>query len=445
MLLNEYRSSADGLDRPRDGDRSMDRCVGNRGRTQMRMAYIILRFPCLTETFVADEIHALRALGVDVEILSLLAPHPHEVQERSWDLMSHARRAPAALSVRTLAALLQLLSSRPRAAARVFWKLCREPRGRGGWSSWLKRLPIFLKAVYFARELRRRPVDGLHTHFAWLSGAGAWIISELTGIPYSVTVHAYDLFRSNELAPLVCANASCVVAISEHNRQWVERECPGARVTVIHCGVDLSELDRPIESTGGDGGVFRIAAPASLVEKKGHADLIEACARLRDEGRSVHCTIIGSGPLESSLRGLIASRQLEDIVELAGARSHEYVLDNVARSELEVLACVVASDGDRDGIPVALMEAAALGRALVATDVSGISELVRDGINGRIAPPGDPESLARVIGELMDDAGLRRAMGKRGREIVEQEFSLWRNAERLHGLFGELFGTSRQT
>lgn len=410
------------------------------GRLDVRIAYVILRFPCLTETFIADEIHALRSLRTEVAIFSLLDPHPHKVQQRSQELLPYVRYAPRASSPRMLGALRYFLHHRPKLVARVFWTLCRMPRGTGGWGAWVRRLPIFFKAVYFARELRKQPVDGLHAHFAWLSGAGAWIISELTEIPYSVTVHAYDLFRSNELVPLVCSNALRVVAISQHNRQRVERECPRAKVAVIHCGVDLTELDRFMPDEEDDDKAFRIIAPGSLVEKKGHSTLIEACARLRDEGRLVHCTIIGSGPLENLLRHQILARALDGVVELRGAQSHEYVLDRVGRSHLGVLACVVAANGDRDGIPVALMEAAALKRALVATAVSGIPELVRDGINGRIVAPRDSEALARAISQLMDDDQLRRTMGQRGREIVEHEFSLWRNAEHLHVLFHEVFG-----
>lgn len=410
----------------------------------LRVAYVLLRFPCLTETFIADEIHALLGRGVEVEILSLLAPRPHRVQRRSRALLPRTRRAPPALSSESLGALAYFLYHRPGVLARIFWTLCRSPRGHGGWGGWTKRLPIFVKAVCFARALRGRPVDGLHAHFAWLSGAGAWVISELIDIPYSVTVHAYDLFRSGELAPLVCGRALRVVAISEHNRQWVARECPEARPVVIHCGVDLAGLrGAAVQAAPGDG-VFRITAPGSLVEKKGHADLVEACARLRDQGRRLHCTIIGSGPLEDSLRDLIAARGLTDVVDLHGALPHEDVLDSVAGSDLEVLACVIAADGDRDGIPVALMEAAALGRSLVATDVSGIPELVHDGVNGRIVPAGNPAELARAIGELMDDAGLRRSMGERGRVIVEREFSLEGSAGRMHRLFQELYGEARR-
>lgn len=409
----------------------------------MRVAYVLLRFPGLTETFITDEIHELRALGAEVVILSLLEPRPHEFQQRSRELLSCVHYAPRALSGKTLRAMFGLLRRRPWALTRTFGELCRVPRGAGGWGSWLRRLPIFCKAVYFARLLEKDPVDGLHSHFAWLSGAGAWVVSELTELPYSVTVHAYDLFRSNELAPLVCSRARRVVAISEHNRQWVERKCPGAKAVVIHCGVDLRVLDRFRTVAGAGGRTFRITAPGSLVEKKGHSDLIEACARLRDEGRDVHCRIIGAGPLEHSLRSLIAVHKLEGIVELEGGQSHEHVLEVTARSDLGVLACVVAHNGDRDGIPVALMEAAALERALVATDVSGIPELVRDGVNGRIVPPREPDALARAISQLIEDDQLRRSMGRQGRRIVEDEFSLERNGERLYELFRGLFGAVR--
>lgn len=410
----------------------------------MRIVYVVLRFPSLTETFVADEIWALREQGVQVRILSLLKPHPHAVQPRSRELLCHVRYGPGVFSVRALQLFWRSLRGRPRAVLGLLWRLCQAPLGAGGLGAWVRRLPIFFTAVCLAEASRADGPDGVHAHFAWLSGAAAWIIAELLKVPYCVTVHAYDLFRSNELAPLVCTGACRVVAISEYNRRWVKKYSPGARVVVIHCGVDVSELVPMEPATEPPGRCFTITAPGSLVAKKGHAELIEACALLRDQGREFQCTIIGGGPMRARLRERIESLRLGAYVTLAGARDHEFVLQRLARSDLAVLACVIAADGDRDGIPVALMEAAALGRALVSTRVSGIPELVRDGVNGRTVVPRNPQALAGAIGALMDDRERCRSMGRQGRRIVEREFSLRHSSQRMRSVFEECFGVGRE-
>jgi glycosyltransferase involved in cell wall biosynthesis len=283
-------------------------------------------------------------------------------------------------------------------------------------------------------------VQLLHSHFAWLSGAAAWISARLLGLPFTVTVHAYDVYSyTNDLLRLVSSQATHVVAISEYNRQQVAAlgTCPAQAISVIHCGVNLAQLQgqpqRQVESP--DSEPLRLLSVGSLVAKKGHTHLITACHLLRQRGLSFTCTIIGGGPDEPTLRQQIQTYGLQNQVKLLGARPHPEIVAAYHQHDLFVLASVVTPDGDRDGIPVVLMEAGAVGLPLISTQVSGIPELVRHGQTGWLVPPGDTAALADAIAALDADPALRACLGQNARALVEAEFAIESNALHLAALF----------
>lgn len=401
------------------------------------VAYILFKFPHLTETFIAQEIHAVQRRGGAVKLFALLRPDPGPVHALSAGLVEKVRYAPGLMAWRLWAANLYLALRSPRRYVRLLFELLRQPCPVADFR--LKRLVIFLKAVALAREIRGSPVRLLHAHFAWLPGAAARIIAELLDLAYTVTTHAYDIYSiENDLLCFVVGGATHVITISEYNKAEMLARCPSLeadRVSVIHCGIDVDTFC-PAERR--DDGRLNILSVGSLIEKKGHAYLIRACRRLQERGVDFTCTIIGRGRDEPALRQLINACQLEGRVKLAGAQPQSEVLNAFRHSDLFVLACVVDGRGGRDGIPVALMEAMAMQVPVVSTRVSGIPELVRHEETGLLVPPRDEVALADAIERLARDPELRARLARNGRAWVTEAFEAQRSAGQLVQLFERL-------
>ncbi len=406
----------------------------------LNIAYILLYFPRLTETFVAEEIQSIRSHGTDVRIISLLEPGAGPVQPLSQQLLPHTWYAPRLLSRAMWRAQFHFFLKSPRLYLGLVATLLRQPYPIQPVRLFLKRLVVFLKAVSVAHYLQGSGTQLLHTHFAWLSGAATWICARLLGMPFTVTVHAFDIYSyKNDLLRLVSREATQVIAISEFNRSQVAKlgTCSAESISVIHCGVDLTKFEekplRQLERPVGD--PLRILSVGSLVPKKGHRYLIDACHLLREKGIDFVCTIIGGGPDELALPRQIKNYGLQGQVELLGARPHPEIVAAYHQHDLFVLASIVAPDGDRDGIPVVLMEAGKIGLPLISTPISGIPELVRHDQTGWLVPSGDASALAEAIAVLSTNSALRKRMGQNARALVEAQFSIESNTLQLAALF----------
>lgn len=410
----------------------------------LNIVYILLHFPYLTETFIAEEISSLRSKGFNLRIISLLKPGPGPTQPASRELLQLTWYAPGMLTLLLWRAQIYYLLRSPRVYIRLLTRLLRQPYSHERAILFTKRLYIFLKSVTVAYHLRNENIDLFHAHFAWLSGAGSWICSRLLRIPFTVTVHAFDVFVSNDLLQLLAEEADHIVAISDYNRRLVESlvSDPKKSVSVIHCGVSPSALiNNPVlEHFHPDDEQIRILSVGSLLPKKGHSYLIEACHLLKERGLPFICTIIGTGPDENSLRRQIHAFGLEGQVKLPGAMTHPEIIASYYQHEIFVLASVETPTGDMDGIPVVLMEAGAAGLPLISTNISGIPELVRDGETGLLAKPGDPASLANKIFMLATDPERMVYLGLNAQKLVTEEFSIDGNVS----LLAELFRKTRQ-
>jgi glycosyltransferase involved in cell wall biosynthesis len=185
-----------------------------------------------------------------------------------------------------------------------------------------------------------------------------------------------------------------------------------------------------------------ILAVGRLVEKKGFDDLIDACAMLAREGTAFSCLIVGSGEEEDALRQRIARLGLQDKVRLEGPRPQREVIELMRRATLMAAPCIIGADGNRDGLPTVLLEAMALGLPCVATDVTGIPEVVRDGETGLCIRQAAPENLAGAMATLLADADQRLRLARNARQLIEAEFDVHRNAARVFRLF-ETAGRAR--
>jgi colanic acid/amylovoran biosynthesis glycosyltransferase len=405
------------------------------------VAYLLFRFPNLTETFVAEEIRHVQKLGTKVRLFSLLRPRKELVHPVSAELLPLVRYAPELYSPSLWWAQLHFLLKTPTKYLGALEALLGEPAP--SFSLVIRRLVIFLKAAWIARQLEHSPVQLVHTHFAWLSAAACMVVHRLLGLPFTATAHAFDIYSPrNDLLGLTARSASRLVTISEYNKQTIldllartngKRAAP---IDVVHCGVDLSSFrpygEKAVSST------FEIVSVGSLVEKKGHEYLIQACALLNARGLDCRCTIVGGGVLKPSLEALARELCLEDRIRLVGTQSQSWVRDKLSHGDVFALACVVAGAGERDGIPVAMMEALAMELPVVTTPVSGIPELIRHEHTGLLVPERDAGALAGAIARLIADEALRRRLACNGRALVQREYDISQTARQMVELFKQV-------
>jgi len=379
-------------------------------------------FPELTETFVVSELRALQRAGHRVRVeaggraqrpgwgpargLRVNYLEDDGIARKAWDL--------ASLLVRNPRGCLEDLR------ARRVWR-----REEEVW-------PLRSLAPVI-RRLRQGGETHVHAYFASGSALNALRISGFTGVPYSVTAYAYEIFRRPRNLDAKLGRAAFVATVSQngvtHLRGLLGANGRG-RVELVGMGVD-GERFRRRRPHPGDG---RILAVGRLVEKKGFGVLVDAMARLRAGGRTGRLVIAGDGPLRSDLAEQLRRLELEDTVELIGARDHGGVRDLMEEADLFAMPCVVASDGDQDSLPAVVSEALAMELPVVGSDVAGLPELVRPQW-GRIVPSGDADALARAIAELLDlDPEARAAMGRAGRDWILGERDPDREAAKLAGL-----------
>jgi colanic acid/amylovoran biosynthesis glycosyltransferase len=295
-------------------------------------------------------------------------------------------------------------------------------------------LGIVPKSLSLARRLQDADVTHVHAHFATHPTMAAWMIWRLTGIPYSFTGHAHDIYVHQAMLGRKIRDARFVVTVSHFNRRLLETMESSTPVHVIHCGVETG-LFSPRAGPRNDTHRLTIVSVASLQPYKGIENLVQACGLLRAQGHAFSCVIVGDGELRRPLQRMTSDLDLDGSVEFLGPQTEERVREIVGTADVFVLPSVVMKTGKMEGLPVALVEALALGVPVVASAISGIPELVRAGETGQLVPPGDPGEIARAIARVAEDRQAATAMAARGRSLVEQEFDLQKNVRRLTALF----------
>ena len=410
-----------------------------RATHQRNIAYIVKAWPRLSETFVLNEIISLEQRGVRIRIFSVRERDPgpshskvSQVQARVTYLAfgTHWKQA--------VPANLRLFCRRPGRYLRVLLQaiammVIRRHRFGPPWH--------FFEAAYLADILSRNPVDQIHAHFASTPALIALYTHRLSGFPFTFTAHAKDIYVSDPHTFRVkVEEARAVVTCTQYNREFLSKQygtlCE-RKVRTIYHGLDVSQFSFRLPAKA-DGDEPIILSVARLIEKKGLGDLIVAADILCRRGRAFHVEIIRSGPQREALQAQAKQLGIAERVRLAGSKAHEAVCFAYQRASVFVLPCVVASDGDRDGIPNVLLEAMASGVPVVSTPVSGIPELIEPGLDGLLVPPNNPAALAEAIDKLLRSQELRTGLALAARAKIESSFSLDASAERLLDLFGEL-------
>lgn len=382
-----------------------------------KVLYFTSLFPCWSETFIVREIDELIRLGVDIRIVSLKHPVETLVQSDAAALLDRVvyprRGVPAAAQV--LGTCLRHPWRELSALAGMVRGLWRHPVALG------KTLVVWWRTLALLPQLQGLAPDHLHAHWATYPSTSAMLASRRLGKPYSFTAHAHDIFLEDHLLADKIRKAAFGVTISAFNRRYLaDKVSPRALqfMRIIHCGVRLADYE--FAPTGRQPGL--ILAVGRLDEIKGFRHLVDACELLARRNVPFECRVIGEGPLRPELQARIDATGLSDRVTLLGALRQEEVKAYLARAGVFALPSVVTANGDRDGIPVALMEAMAVGVPVVSTRVSGIPELVEHGVSGLLAEAGDAKELADCIERLIADPASARAMAGVARHTVEREF-----------------------
>ena len=403
-----------------------------------KIAYIMSRFPKITETFILYEMLAMEEQGVQVEVYPLRRERTSVVHPEAKPYVARAHFLPH-FSWPILRSQLRFLARQPRTYLSTLWTLLRANLGSRRYLAGA--IFYFPKAVHFAEQMAQQGIDHVHAHFASHPAMVAFVIHRLTGISYSFTAHGSDLHRDQHMLREKVAEAAFVVAISQYNRALILEKSGDQfqdKVLVIHCGVDTAVFQPREEATPFERGEgpFSVACVGTLHEVKGQKYLLQACRILQERGIQVHCHLVGDGPDQAMLEAEAKRLGIQEQVHFHGRRTREEIAQLLRRVDVLATPSVPTRSGRREGIPVVLMEAMASAVPVVASRLSGIPELVEDRVSGLLVPPGDAQALADALAQLHDqDAESRWALGRAGREKVVQEFDVHRNSAALARYF----------
>jgi glycosyltransferase involved in cell wall biosynthesis len=366
----------------------------------MKIAYLLDTFPSLSETFIAREIEALRRSGYVIEVFALQARQgAYPLEPSNNTTLSRALRN-----------LDRMRSGREEAFARLgarWWKSVRMQFG----------------------------FDWIHAGFASHPADIAWGAARAAGLPWSFSGHARDIFVDTGALARKISAARFVSVCTRVGQEHLQQIAPAhaERILYVPHGLQVADypfrevFDNPAQDSNAP---RRLLSVGRLVEKKGFLVLLNALSMLREHEYSVQASILGEGPQRAVVEREIARLDLCDTVQLCGAQSHDEVRRQMQQCHCLVVPSVVARDGDRDGLPNVLLEAAACGVPLVASRVGGVSDFLDEG-TGRLAVPGDAAALATLIRQTFEEAQKTRDLCHAARRRVEEKFDIDRNVQLL--------------
>lgn len=388
----------------------------------LRVAYVFERFPSFGQTFCYREVAELMRQGAEVTVFSIRKPAGEPPQDWNEELVRKVHYLPGESELVAEVGQAIRRGKIPAEAARSI----------GNWGRQNDFLRLY-QAVHIGLRMRDAGIDRIHAHFAGMAARTAYWIKQFFGIDYSVTAHANDIFAPRDFVVSLAKifnQAVAIVTVSDFSAEQLRERFPAdsAKVRRVYNGVDLAAF-RPAE--------IRLSATplivsvGRLIEKKGFAELIAACALLKQRGVSFRCEIIGEGPLEADLTAQIDQTQLRDCVLLVGPRSQREIAERFRAASLFVLACTIDRDGGMDNLPTVIMEAMAAGLPVISTPIAGVPEMVQAGKTGEFVPCGDPAALSGAMERLLTNPSATAEFGRRGRELAAEKFSIEANVSEL--------------
>ncbi len=418
----------------------MEKMISNASGT-LRIGYLLRMYPRFSQTFVANEIAELEQQGAEVHILSLRSA----TEERVHEAASRVKGPVKYLTETHLAqcrSVLDILSEPRRADRSALARALRILRSDSTceWDD-------LVRAFEVLRWVEENRLAHVHVHFGTSEATVALMAKVLGGLSYSLTLHAFDIFRDNVDRPLLTEKinqSTFTVTVTEFNRRYLVDNFPGveaSRIRVNYNGIAVDRFARE-RSTQKTPMVFGLGR---LIEKKGFTHLVAAIARLRDQGLPIRCRIGGTGPESSQLREQIEALDLQSLVELIGSLGEAEVVDELRQASCFVLPCVRAKDGNLDALPTVLLEAQAAGCPVITTRLSGNPEIVEDGVSGLLVEPEDDAGLADAIRRVVCDTRFAEALADGGRSRCADRFDIRRNVAVMNHWFRQAGEATRRS
>ena len=407
-------------------------------------AYLIRMFPQTSETFIAGEILRIERLGLPLRIYSCRRPVEQVMHESVRSIRSPITYLPDPLW-KSLGTILGAMRGLRTADGQRFGRTLRYVLRTSVRNRSLEVWKRFAQAACLAQELRSDGIEHVHAHFAHSATEITMLAGMLTGLPFSFTGHARDIYTAKQadLRAKIAA-AEFAVTCTGANRAFLQeiggRELSD-KVMLGYHGVDVEKFARRSVEPASE--VPTILSVGRLVDKKGFSDFVDALSILKDRGTPFGAIIVGGGPEKGNLSAQIERLGLTGQVTLLGVVSQEALVGIYKEATVFALACRILDDGDRDGIPNVLMESMATGLPVVTTPISGIPEVVRGGENGLLVPERDPAALASALDLLLHDGELRRRLGDAARATMVAEMSADAMAQKLADLFFKAIGRSQ--
>jgi glycosyltransferase involved in cell wall biosynthesis len=388
-----------------------------------RLGIVLKGYPRLSETFIAQEIRELEKAGFDLEIISLRHPTDRSAHPIHREVKAPVRYLPEYLHQEPLRVIRAWLKARRmpgyRHAFRAFVRDLRRDFNRN-------RVRRFGQGMVIAAEYAGG-LGFLYVHFIHTPASAARYGAIITGLDWSVSAHAKDIWTTPgwELAEKLDECQWCVTCTAGGRDELVRHAADPAKIHLVYHGIDLSRFppppDRVMPDDANGGGPVRFLTVGRAVAKKGIDTILSALSLLPPE-MDWHWTHIGGGPLREQLSRQAEEQGIAGRCTFLGARPQEEVLKAYRESDVFVLPCRVEPSGDRDGLPNVLVEAQSQCLPVVSTPISGITELVEDGVNGLLVPPDSPHDLADSLARLAKDPDLRARLGRAGAGIVRSRF-----------------------
>jgi len=419
-----------------------------KSRSDKQIGYLLRSYPRLSQTFILNEILALEKIGVSIQIFALTNPHERVVQRQVDQVQAPVHYLDEDNQPRSL---MNTLNENAQVAwlhlkgylGSVVYIAANRRIDEGYTAS--NRWECFLQAVHLIclllLEERKtgKKIDHLHAHFAHDPTLIAYLVHCITGIPFSFTAHARDLYQVPEkVLTNRIRHAKAVITCCGANLDYLNQIAPAqqSKFSLVYHGVNLKDF-QPAPNRDGSPAPENpnILSVGRLVEKKGFNDLLQALLIVRERGEPFHCTIYGDGPLRQELERWVVEHGMAEKVMLKGDCTQQELISIYQNAALFILTPVQTEDGDRDGIPNVLVEAMAVGLPVITTAVAGIPELVDHNQNGLLYQPHDMQGISSGIIELLHNADKRRQLGEAASKKVRKHFDVAQAAKRLKILF----------
>ncbi len=388
------------------------------------IACILGSFPGGNPPFIINEIAGLQKEGIDIVVFPI---HKRVLSGRDANTDGiKAIYADPIFSPKIIATHCYYFFRKPV----IYCKLFLSNKGFGG-------KKIFWEGIYYARVIKKMGIRHIHAHFAWNAADCARLINRLTNIPFSVSVHANDIYCVTEKLEEKLTEAKFITTCVKNNKTYIGEkfgQLIEQKIHVIYHGVDIERFTPRVMAKQD----IDILSIANLVEKKGHHYLIEACGLLKNEGVRFKCSIIGEGPQKNELLIMIKERGLVEYVQILNEYRHEELLSVYANSKIFVLPSIITDRGDRDGIPNVLAEAMAMRLPVISSKLPNIVELIGDGISGILVPEKNPFKLADAIGEILSNEDLRVRLGEEARKKIISDFDAKKYIKIIASMFDKV-------